>query len=300
LRQMKIINNKILTLTLLTGSFFIFLFLLVISYNYFSSGKLEISSGKPRIAIVELTGPIYESRQIIKQFKRFAKDDDIDAILFRISSPGGGVSASHEIYEEVRRIRDSGKIIVASMGSMAASGGYYVALGANKIMSGPATVTGSIGVIVGVPNYEGLMKKLGLGFENITSGPRKDSGSPYRKFEAADKKVFQDVVDDLYDQFVNAVSVERGIPEERVRELADGRIYSGSQAMGLGLIDTLGTYDDAIDYAVELANMTGEPTLIKTRRRRPSLIELLFGDARALIDIFAPTALPEYKLNVNF
>lgn len=293
-------DNKIFTVALLTGSFFIFLFLLLISYNYFSRGKLELSSGKPRIAIVELIGPIYESRPIIKQFKRFAKDDDIDAILFRISSPGGGVSASQEIYEEVRRIRDSGKIIVASMGPMAASGGYYVALAANKIMSSPATVTGSIGVIVGLPNYEGLMKKLGLGFENITSGPRKDSGSPYRKLGADDKKMFQDVVDDLYDQFVNTVSIERGLSEERVRELADGRIYSGSQAKELGLVDTLGTYDDAIDYAVELANLTGEPTLIKTRKRRPSLIELLLGDARTLIDIVEPTALPEYKLNVNF
>lgn len=293
-------KNKLLTVTLLTGAFFVFLFLLLISYNYFSGGKLGLSSGKPRIAIVELTGPIYESRPIIKQFKRFAADDDIDAILFRISSPGGGVSASQEIYEEVRRIRDSGKIIVASMGPMAASGGYYVALGANKIMSSPATVTGSIGVIVGLPNYEGLMKKLGLGFENITSGPRKDSGSPYRKFEPDDRKIFQDMVDDLYAQFVNAVSVERGIPMERVRELADGRIYSGSQAKELGLVDTLGTYDDAIDYAVELANKTGEPTLIKARKRRSSLIDLLFGDARNLIDILQPTALPEYKLNVNF
>ena len=300
MRQMLGTDNKIFTVALLTGSFFIFLFLLLISYNYFSHGKLELTSGKPRIAIVELTGPIYESRPIIQQFKRFAKDDDIDAILFRISSPGGGVSASQEIYEEVRRIRNSGKIIVASMGPMAASGGYYVALAANKIMSSPATVTGSIGVIVGLPNYEGLMKKLGLRFENITSGPRKDSGSPYRKFEADDKKIFQDVVDDLYDQFVNAVSLERGISEERVRELADGRIYSGSQAKELGLVDTLGTYDDAIDYAVELANLTGEPTLIKARKRRPSLIELLFGDARTLIEILEPTVLPEYKLNVNF
>ena len=293
-------KNNILTVTLLTGAFFIFVFLLIISYNYFSSGKFEISSGKPKLGLIELIGPIYESRPIIKQFKRFAADDDIDAILFRISSPGGGVSASQEIYEEVRRIRDSGKIIVASLGPMAASGGYYVALGANKIMSSPATVTGSIGVIVGVPNYEGLMKKLGLGFENITSGPRKDSGSPYRKFEAEDKKMFQDVVDDLYNQFVRAVSVERGLSEERVRELADGRIYSGSQAKGLGLIDTLGTYNDAIDYAVELANKTGEPTIIKSRRRKPSLLELLFGDARAILDLLAPTALPEYKLNVNF
>jgi len=293
-------KNNILTVTLLTGAFFLFVLLLIISYNYFSRGKLEISSGKPKLALIELTGPIYESRPIIKQFKRFAADDDIDAILFRISSPGGGVSASQEIYEEVRRIRDSGKIILASLGPMAASGGYYVALGANKIMSSPATVTGSIGVIVGVPNYEGLMKKLGLGFENITSGPRKDSGSPYRKFEKEDKKMFQDVVDDLYNQFVEAVSVERGISEERVRELADGRIYSGSQAKGLGLIDTLGTYSDAIDYAVELANKTGEPTIIKSRRRKPSLLELLFGDARAVLNLLEPTVLPEYKLNVNF
>ena len=184
-------KRNILTAFLITSVFFVFTLFLVIAYKYISGGEINISDGKPLIAVVELSGPIYDSNSIIRQFKKYGDDEDIDAILFRISSPGGGVSASQEIYQEVRKVRDSGKPILASLGAVAASGGYYVALGADKIMSNPATVTGSIGVIVGLPNYEGLMKKLGLSFVNITSGPLKDSGSPYRKLRKDDRDVFQ-------------------------------------------------------------------------------------------------------------
>lgn len=293
-------KQNILTALLITSVFFVFTLFLVIAFKYISGGKINISNGKPLIAVVELSGPIYDSKSIVRQFKKYGDDEDIDAILFRISSPGGGVSASQEIYHEVRKVRESGKPILASFGSVAASGGYYVALGADKIMSNPATVTGSIGVIVGLPNYEGLMNKLGLSFVNITSGPLKDSGSPYRKLRKDDRDVFQEVVDDLYDQFVNTVSVERGMTIERVRELADGRIYSGSQAKKFGLIDTLGTYQDALDYAVELAGLTGKPNILKEKRRKSSLLDLFFGDARDLLKVFDRVALPEYKLNLNF
>ena len=293
-------KRNILTALLITSVFFVFTLFLVIVFKYISGGELNISDGKPLIAVIELSGPIYDSNSIIRQFKKYGDDEDIDAILFRISSPGGGVSASQEIYQEVRKVRDSGKPILASLGAVAASGGYYVALGADKIMSNPATVTGSIGVIVGLPNYEGLMNKLGLSFVNITSGPLKDSGSPYRKLRKDDREVFQEVVDDLYDQFVNTVSVERGMTIERVRELADGRIYSGNQAKKFGLIDTLGTYQDALDYAVELAGLIGKPNILKEKRRKSSLLDLFFGDARDLLRVFDRVALPEYKLNLNF
>ena len=145
-------QKNILMVALVSSAFFLFTLLLVISYNFITNGKLDISKDKPRIAVVELIGPIYDSRPIIRQFKKYGEDDDIDAILFRISSPGGGVSASQEIYEEVRKIRNTGKTILASLGTVAASGGYYVAIAADKIMSNPATVTGSLGVIVGLPN----------------------------------------------------------------------------------------------------------------------------------------------------
>ena len=293
-------QSKILILSLIASAFFLFVLLLVISYNFMTNGRLSISKDGPTIAVVELIGPIYDSKPIIRQFKKYGEDDDIDAILFRISSPGGGVSASQEIYEEVRKIRNSGKPILASLGSVAASGGYYVAIAANKIMSNPATVTGSIGVIVGLPNYEGLMNKLGLSYVNITSGPHKDSGSPYKELKEEDREIFQNIVDDLYNQFVEAVSVERNLSEDRVREVADGRIYSGLQAKELGLIDTLGTYEDALKYAVELAGLSGKPTVVRERRKRPSLFDLIFGDIRNVLRYLEPIALPEYKLNVNF
>ena len=293
-------KQNIVTALLITSVFFISTLLLVIAYKYIRGESIDISDGKPLIAVVELSGPIYESKSIIRQFKKYGENEDIDAILFRISSPGGGVSASQEIYHEVKRVRDSGMPILASFGSVAASGGYYIALGADKIMANPATVTGSIGVIVGLPNYEGLMNKLGLSFVNITSGPLKDSGSPYRKLRKDDRDVFQEVVDDLYDQFVKTVSVERGLTIERVREIADGRIYSGNQAKNIGLIDTLGTYQDALDYVVELAGLTGKPKIIKEKRRKSSLFDLLFGDARNVLRVLDRVALPEYKLNLNF
>ncbi len=293
-------QKNILMIAVISSAFFLFVLLLLISYNFITDGKFDISKDSPRIAIVELIGPIYDSRPIIRQFKKYSEDDDIDAILFRISSPGGGVSASQEIYEEVRKIRNNGKTVLASLGTVAASGGYYAAIAANKIMSNPATVTGSIGVIVGLPNYEGLMNKLGLSYVNITSGPHKDSGSPYKELNEEDREIFQNIVDDLYGQFVSAVAEERDISETRVREVADGRIYSGLQALKLGLIDTLGTYADAIKYAVELAGLSGKPTIVKERRKQPSLYELIFGDVRAVLRLLEPVALPEYKLNGIF
>ncbi|MCH8271837.1 MAG: signal peptide peptidase SppA [Candidatus Marinimicrobia bacterium] len=291
---------NILTISLIASAFFLFVLLLVISYDFMTNGKLSLSDDSPTIAIVELIGPIYDSKQIIRQFKKYGEDDDIDAIIFRISSPGGGVSASQEIYEEVRKIRNSGKPILASLGAVAASGGYYVAIAANKIMSNPATVTGSIGVIVGLPNYKGLMNKLGLSYVNITSGPYKDSGSPFKELKEEDREIFQSIVDDLYNQFVEAVSLERNISAERVREVADGRIYSGLLAKELGLIDTLGTYEDALKYAVELAGLSGKPRIIKERRKQLSIFDLLFGDIQYVLRVLDPISLPEYRLSVNF
>jgi len=293
-------QNNILILSLIASVFLLFVLLLVISYNFMTNGRFSISDDSPTIAVIELIGPIYDSKSIIRQFKKYGENDDIDAIIFRISSPGGGVSASQEIYEEVRKIRNSGKPILASLGAVAASGGYYVAIAANKIMSNPATVTGSIGVIVGLPNYEGLMNKLGLSYVNITSGPHKDSGSPYRELKKEDREIFQNIVDDLYNQFVEAVSLERNISEDRIREVADGRIYSGLVAKELGLIDTLGTYEDALKYAVELAGLSGKPRVIKERRKQPSIFDLLFGDIQNVLRALEPITLPEYRLSVNF
>ena len=240
-------------------------------------GDIEFSGGGEKIAVVELENVIVSSKSIVRQFKRYQKDKSIKAIVFRIESPGGGIAASQEIYEHVRRVRESGKPVVASMGSMAASGGYYVALGADSIMANPGTTTGSIGVIATFPNYSKLMQKLGIEMTVIKSGKYKDTGSPYRAPTADDKKYLQGWIDNGYDQFVAAVAKERHMSIAQVRRLGEGRIYSGEQAFENGLIDTLGTYEDAIDLAAKAAGIEGEPRIVRQQKKKLTTFDLLFS-----------------------
>ena len=183
------------------------------------------------------------------------------------------------------------------MGSVAASGGYYVTLGADLIVANRGSMTGSIGVIIGIFNYNELMGKAGLAMNSITSGEYKDSGSPYEEFTAGDREYFQELVDDIYTQFTADVAAERVLPLEEVEKWANGRVFTGAQALELGLVDTLGTYEDALRMAVELAGLEGEPKVIKERRRAPTLFDLIFGDVRSTINSFLPFPVPEYRLN---
>ena len=213
------------------------------------------------------------SDEIVKYLARAEADDWVKAIVLRIDSPGGGVVASNEIYE---RLLEIDKPIVASMGETAASGGYYVACAADKIVANPATMTGSIGVISQIVGLEELLEKVGVEVIVIKSGSHKDIGGFHRDITEEERALFQAMIDEVYRGFVQIVALSRRLPEERVRELADGRAYTGQQAQQLGLVDELGNLPHAIELAAEMGGIKGEPRLVEYRRE-PSLFDLLFG-----------------------
>jgi len=231
-----------------------------------------------RIALIRIEGIIADSKELVEELKRYGEDDSIKAILLRIDSPGGAVVPSQEIYDEVKRIRTAGKKkVVASMGTVAASGGYYIAAGAEKIIANPGTLTGSIGVIMELVNVEGLLQKIGVEGVVIKSGENKDVGSPFRKMTEKEHALLQHVMDDVHAQFIEAVAEGRSLKVDVVRSYADGRIFTGRQAKEIGLVDELGDLQDAIKRTAELAGIKGEPQTVETQKRL-SLIELLRGE----------------------
>ena len=233
-----------------------------------------LAIGKEKIAVVELFGPITESSEIIRQIRKFARDSSIKGILVHIDSPGGAVAPSQEIYNALLQAKKKKKV-VASMGTLAASGGCYVAIGADKIVANPGTITGSIGVIMGFVEMRELLSKLGLNAVTIKSGKFKDIGSPARPFTEEDRKVLQSVIDDVYMQFVEAVAKERAMDIGEVKKLADGRIYSGRQGKEIGLVDELGGFRDAVRILGELAGITGEPYIVREKKEYSFIRELL-------------------------
>ena len=260
----------------------------------------EYSSGSGGIiAVVELKQEIISSENIVRQFKKYRENPSVKGIVFRIESPGGGVAASQEIYEEVKKTRGSGKPVVVSMGAVAASGGYYVSCGANKIMANPGTVTGSIGVISQFMNFNQLMGKIGVGSTTVKSGKFKDTGNPYREMTVEEKKYFQETIDDVYQQFLLVVQSERKLSHEAAKRLADGRIFTGRKAFEAGLVDTLGTYEDAVSLAAHLAKISGTPKIVKERKRE-RLSDILFGSiTNELVDLkqnFMNQPMLQYKL----
>ena len=237
------------------------------------NGKIAKSD---KIAIINIESIITQSSNTVRQIKKYADDKYIKAIVLRIDSPGGGVAPSQEIYSEILKVRkNSNKIVVTSMGNLAASGGYYIACASDKIVANPGTLTGSIGVIMTFSNIEELMKKIGLKTEIIKSGEFKDIGSPMREFTEKEKKLLQGVIDDVYDQFVNAVSVGRSIAVQKVKELSDGRIFTGRQAFEIGLVDKLGSLEEAIKLAAELVGIEGKPKIVSEKKERNLLFKLL-------------------------
>ena len=237
------------------------------------NGKIAKSD---KIAIINIESIITQSSNTVRQIKKYADDKSIKAIVLRIDSPGGGVAPSQEIYSEILKVRkSSNKIVVTSMGNLAASGGYYIACASDKIVANPGTLTGSIGVIMTFSNIEELMKKIGLKTEIIKSGEFKDIGSPMREFTEKEKKLLQGVIDDVYDQFVNAVSVGRSIAVQKVKELSDGRIFTGRQAFEIGLVDKLGSLEEAIKLAAELVGIEGKPKIVSEKKESNLLFKLL-------------------------
>lgn len=234
-----------------------------------------------RVALVKIHGVIFDSRAVIRDLERYANDDRVKAIVIRVDSPGGGVAASQEIYQEINRLREEKKKkIVVSMGSVAASGGYYVACAADHVVANPGTITGSIGVIAEWYNYGSLLDWAGLEPEVVKSGPLKDIGSPVRPMTDDERKILQGMIDRLYNQFVGVVVTARagkqGLDEARIRQLSDGRIFSGDEALQNGFVDELGNERTAILAAARLVGITGEPVVVEPPQEKSfTILDLL-------------------------
>lgn len=269
-------------LSLSAISLFIFIAAYVITVGL---GNFPISVGE-KIAVVKIEGVILDSKDIIEELREHRENKSVKAIMLRIDSPGGAVAPSQEIYTEVLKIRDEGKKkIVTSMGSVAASGGYYIASASDRIVANPGSVTGSIGVILELANVSGLMKKVGVESVVIKSGKFKDVGSLFRTMTPEERDLLQGVIDDTYDQFVDAVAAGRGINKEDLLPIADGRVFTGRQAKKLGLVDDLGSMQDAIKITADMAGIKGEPDIIQKKKKFSILERLLTNSSLAgLID----------------
>ncbi len=245
-----------------------------------------------KIGLVRIEGTITGSDDTISAIKEFTDDPSIKAIVMRVDSPGGGVAPSQEIYEEVKKAAAKKKIIV-SMGSLAASGGYYISVPATKIFANPGTITGSIGVIMEVPNVLGLMKKIGVKAEVIKSGKNKDIASSFKNMTAEQRQILQQTLDNVHEQFIEAVAQGRKMPLDIVRQLADGRIFTGQQAKTLGLVDSLGDLEDAINAAKAMAGIKGKPHIVEKRKQK-GIFEM-FKSKVSLPDIY-----PSFKIGYLF
>jgi len=263
------------------------LFVLLIFFSLFSLTDYDdsTSTSGEKVAVIELKETIISSEDIVRQFKKFRSNRSVRAIVFRVESPGGGVAASQEIYEEVKKTRDSGKPVVVSMGAVAASGGYYVSCGADRIVANPGTLTGSIGVIFQFLHVTELFDKLGIDASTYKTGRYKDSGSPFRPPSAEDKILFDQLLGDVYDQFVDVVSKERKLKRAFVVRYADGRVFTGRQAKEWGFVDTLGTYEDAITIAADMGGIKGKPTVVRERKLKSFWESFLGTAAEGLTEI---------------
>ena len=250
----------------------------VFFYAYFTGGEAGVLTvlGGEAVGVLQVQGTIDDSRETIQALKQFRETKGIKAVVVRIDSPGGVVAPTQEIYEEIAKLRKK-KPVFASLGGLAASGGYYIASACEQVVSNPGTLTGSIGVIMQLGNVEELMKRLGVQGYSIKSGPNKDIGSPLKPLTPEGKAILQSLVDNVHGQFVSAVAKGRGLPEEKVRELADGRVYSGEQAKRLGLVDLLGNMEDAVDLAAKRVGIKGPPQVVYSRTEERSWWERLFS-----------------------
>jgi len=242
------------------------------------SGKTKKFSLNDQIGVVTIEGVITNSQEIIEQLEDFGRDDSIVAVLLRIDSPGGGVAASQEIYDAVVELKKRKKVVV-SMGSVAASGGLLIACGADKIVANSGTITGSISAIMQFANAQELLKKIGLKASAVKSGKYKDIGSPLRDMTPEERKIIQDLVDDIYNQFVEVIIRDRKLPREKVISIADGRVFSGSQAREYGLVDYLGNMGAAARLASQLAGKNGRYDLVYPPQKRASIFDYMFESA---------------------
>ncbi len=255
--------------------------------------------GLDKVAIVKIEGVLIGSEQVVEEIKDYAEDASVKAIIIRVDSPGGGVVPSQEIFNAVLDARKKGKKIVISMGSVAASGGYYVAAAADRIVANPGTLTGSIGVKMEFANLEKLFEKIGIKGMVIKAGEYKDIGSPYREMTEPERKLLQAVIDDVHSQFIEAVAKGRNLPEADVRAIADGRIFTGRQALQLKLVDELGDLEDSIRIAGQLAGIKGKPKVVH-REKKASFLEYFKEESASWISDAVAKALGRSMVRLDY
>ncbi|MGQ9668832.1 MAG: signal peptide peptidase SppA [Desulfosoma sp.] len=267
-------------------------------YLWFLAPQWEWTKEPNRIGVVEIEGLLRDARPVLDSLAKFRRDTSVKAVVLRVESPGGGVGASQEVYREVRRTAME-KPVVASLGGIAASGGYYASAAATYIIANPGTLTGSLGVVAHLPNLEGLFDKVGYRTVTIKSGQFKDVGNPGRAMTDGEIALLQETLDGMHGQFIKDVAEGRRLPLEQVRAVADGRVLSGEKALELKLVDALGNFQDAVIKAKDLGGVVGEPRIVYADKERRSLLRLLLGAAglKALDQVLDPALCPvRYEL----
>lgn len=265
------------------GAFFLFVLavftLVYVALHAGGGQRAGLRAFGDKIGVVDLDGVILDPSEVVEQLRKFADDDSIKAILIHVNSPGGGVAASEEIYREVKRIRDEKhKHIVADIETVGASGAYYVSSATNKIYADSGSVVGSIGVIAEWVNYGDLLKWAKLKPEVLKVGEFKDTGDPRRELTPAERQYLQGLIDNMYSQFVHAVADGRHVKDSDIKPIADGRVWTGEQALGMHLVDQIGDFRSAVEDTAKAVHISGEPVLVHPERERKSLLDLLMGD----------------------
>ncbi|UCG51391.1 MAG: signal peptide peptidase SppA [Candidatus Latescibacterota bacterium] len=268
-------RSNLAFIILFGSALLITIFVVVLYLAFVFVIERDVSFGDA-VAVVEIKGEIFYDIGKTTEIEDYRDNSNVKAVLLHINSPGGGVAASQAIYHAVAKVREK-KPVVALMGSVAASGGYYVACAADTIIAHEGTLTGSIGVIAAFLRTEELFHKVGLDVTVIKSGEYKDIGSPYRRMTEEEKAYLGRLLDGVYRQFLEAVSEGRGLPMRKVRQLAEGRLYSGQEAVEVGLVDKLGTYEDALELAARMGGISGKPRVVKRHPKR-ALLDRLIGE----------------------
>jgi protease IV len=238
-------------------------------------GGTAFSISQHKVAVVYVEGVLDDSTAFFEEFDKYKDREDVKAIVIRIESPGGTIVPAQEIFEEIRKLRGN-KTVLASLGNVAASGGYYVASAAEEIVANPGSLTGSIGVLSVFQNYQELMKKIGFRTSIMKSGRYKDLGNPMREMTDAETALEQSLLDNIHEQFIRDVALGRNKDVEAIRPFADGRAFTGEQALEAGLVDRLGNLQDTIDRAAELSGIEGKPAVIYPEEERPNIWDFVF------------------------
>jgi len=266
--------------------FFIMMFLAIWGITH--DREVSLLSVGDKVAIIEIDGVIAVSEDVVRQLKKYSDDNSVSAIVLRINSPGGAVAPSQEIYNQILKARENGTYVIASLSSIAASGGYYIACATDTVIANPGSLTGSIGVIFSYLTFEGLMDRIGIENEVVKAGDLKDVGNYSREMTQKEREMLQAALDDVHNQFVLAVSIGRNLDIEQVEDLADGSIFTGNQALELGLVDKLGGLEDAISLAGQMAGLGEDPRTVKEYPRRRSMLDYLAEQVSELIGVNMP------------